>query len=81
MVNADTELTEAPTEEDANGEMCSVGVQFCLHSPKPLFNDEEHHWYSDDLQSAYETSHQQTVNRKVKCRNYHRPSIYHVEHA
>ena len=39
---------------------------------KPLFHDEEHHWYSDDLQSAYETSHQQTVNRKVKCRNYHR---------
>ena len=33
---------------------------------KPLFNDEEHHRYSDDLQSA---SHQQTVNRKVKCRN------------
>ena len=22
-----------------------------------------------------------TVNRKVKCGNYHRPSIYHVEHA
>ena len=21
------------------------------------------------------------VNRKVKCRNYHRPLIYHVEHA
>ena len=30
-------------------------------------------WYSDDLQSAYEISHQQTVNRKVKCRNYYRP--------
>ena len=25
--------------------------------------------------------HKHTVNRKVKCKNYHRPSIYHVEHA
>ena len=27
---------------------------------KPLFNDEEDDQYSDDLQSVYKTSHQQT---------------------